>query len=66
MLTQTQLAILDARRNDPDPTNWLTHDEGDTRLDAMTTDARKSDGTESNATTDRPHRSAPGNIKSDT
>lgn len=35
-VTDMQRATLAARRSDTDPAHWLTDDEFDTRLDAMT------------------------------
>lgn len=35
-VTDGQWAILKSRRHDPEPANWLTDDEFDARLDALT------------------------------
>jgi hypothetical protein len=41
VLTDEQRALLDARANDPGPANWLTDDEFDAHLDALTTELRR-------------------------
>ncbi|MCL2092244.1 MAG: hypothetical protein FWH11_13765 [Micrococcales bacterium] len=36
VVTDEQRSLLESRRNDPDPTNWLSDDEFDAHLDSMT------------------------------
>lgn len=36
VVTDEQRAVLESRRNDDDPENWLSDDKFDVRLDAMT------------------------------
>jgi hypothetical protein len=37
VLTDEQIAILESRRYDTNPANWLTHEECDARLDELMT-----------------------------